>query len=640
MIAYRMKIKFWNTLVLCLFASSVMAQKAKLTKANKDYEALAYIDASEVYKEVAQSGFKSEELFKKLGNTSYFNANYEDAAKWYAELFTINPDPEAIYFLRYAQALKATGNTELAKTNYDHFASLEGITTEITNEKDFNEMIEENSGRYTITHSSVNSSGLDFGGTLLDNKLIFSSSRDTGVVARRISAWDKRPFLDLYEAERKEDGSFGRAKKIEKGVNSKWHESSAVFTKDGMTMYFTRSNITPKAKRGKKDIQQVKIYRAHLVDGKWTNIEDLSINRDNYSTAHPMLNDKEDKLYFVSNMPSSYGQTDIFEANIYQDGSLGEPINLGETINTKGRESFPFITEDNELYFSSDGHYGVGGYDVFYVKLKENGKIGKLFNVGKPINSAYDDFSFSIKEGKGFISSNRPGGEGYDDIYEFVEIEPIKETSKKTIEGLVTDNLNQPIEGVDIVILDTDQNEIARVKTGKDGKYKVEVENDKPYTVNAVIPGYEGDNKFTNKNDNSDINFELTPESKVVTEQDDIADILNIIIYFDYNKWDILPLSRVELEKIVVVMKNNPEIKIDIRSHTDSRGSKESNERLSEKRAEATVNYLLSRGISKDRLTGKGFGEYQISNRCKDNIDCSEVEHQKNRRSEFIVIKE
>lgn len=620
------------------------AQGGKLKKANEKFNQFAYIDAAEIYLDVAESGYKSEELFKKLGDTYYFNAKYVDAARWYGELLELTESIMPIYYLRYSQSLKAIGKDDISAQWFDKYAIKANLSgKEFENAEGYLQIIEENSSRYTMEHLNINTKGKDFGGTLIDNKFVFASTKTKGRVSEKNrNAWDGLSYLDLYTALINEDGSLGEPVKLQGDVNTKFHESSAVFTKDGKTMYFTRNNTSPKIKRSKKEIQYLKIYRASLVNGKWINIEDLSINGDNYSTAHPTLNPSENKLYYVSDMPPSKGQTDLFVVTINKDGTLGKPTNLGEKINTKGRESFPYITRDNELYFSSDGHYGLGGYDVFYVKLKGNGYTGSLLNVGEPVNSSFDDIAFVIDDHKGYVSSNRFGGQGYDDIYSFIETKDIKELTKSKVFGVVTDKeTKELLSNAVITIVDEDNKEFASLQTDVNGYYVTEVDRSASYIIKALKDEYGGDDVFSKKNKKErEHNFELSRNVFKVKEGDDIAKLLNIIIYFDFDKSYIRQDAALELEKIIAVMKQNPTIKLDVRSHTDSRANDAYNMRLSQRRNVSTLQYIIEQGgISANRLIGRGYGETLLINTCGNDIECSEEMHQANRRSEFVIIK-
>lgn len=630
-----------------LGAMHIHAQNGKVNKATKKYNQLDYIDATKVYLEVAESGFKSIELFKNLGDSYYFNSNYKEAAIWYKELFKLSETFDPIYLLRYSQSLKSNNENKEAALWFNKYAKKKLANNEFKTAEDYLQIISQDSSRYTIKSTSINSEGIEFGAGLKDEengiykKIVFATSYKGHNITSKtiINKWSGQPFLDLYQVSINEDGIIGEPTKLKGDVNTKYHESSAVFTKDGKTMYFTRNNTTPNSKRSKKDLLHLKIYRAHLINGKWTNIEDLSINGDNYSTAHPALNDKENKLYFTSDMSQTVGLTDLFMATINSDGSLEKPINLGKEINTIGRESFPFITKDNELYFSSDGHFGLGGYDVFYIKLKENGSFGSLLNVGRPINSQFDDFAFTIQNHKGFVSSNRMG-HGFDDIYTFIEN---KDITKYQIYGVVIDKeTKQPLSNASIKILDENNIELTKAYTNTKGYYQISINRSLSYIIKATKEHYKGEDKdiFSIENiKNKEFNFELTKNKIKLEEGDDIAKPLNIIVYFDLDKYNIRQDAEVQLQKIIAVLKQHPSINLDIRSHTDSKASNDYNMSLSNRRNNATIQYIINGGIDPGRLTGKGYGETQLTNACANGIKCTEELHQANRRSEFIIIK-
>ena len=632
---------FLVTFFLCLKGFS---QESKLEKANREYEKLGFIKASEIYEDVAKKGYSSPELFIKLANTYYFNAKYEDAVKWYGELFKVEKNILPVYYMRYSQCLKAIGEDEKAKEVYNKYVEqLENKDEKVFSASDYLNIIENNSGRYQITALPINTNGIDFGGTYHDGELMFSSTRDTGSIIKRTSAWDGLTFLDLYKVEVDSAGNYGKVRELKGDVNTKFHESTACITPDGRTIYFTRNNMTPEMSKDRKAIQRLKIYSATFVNGKWTNVKDLSINGDNYSTAHPVLNSTGDKLYFVSDRPESLGATDIFMADIHSDGSLGRVENLGNKINTLGRESFPFISDRNELYFSSDGHFGLGGYDVFYTQLNKKGH-GSLINVGKPINSELDDVTFAINTvtHKGFISSNRPGGEGYDDIYSFIETKDIRALIKSRIYGKVTDkSTGNPLSGSTITLYDEDGNVAAVVATNAEGDYSVETDRFIAYRVRATKEKYSADEGYASiGKEEQEINFALDMDEYDLFDGDDLAKILGIKeIHFDFDKAIIRPDAEVELQKILTVMNKYPQLHIDIRSFTDSRGNDNYNEILSDKRAKSTMGYLIKKGIPSSNLSAKGYGERNLLNKCSNGVKCTEEQHQQNRRSEFIISK-
>ncbi|MFY0715257.1 OmpA family protein [Seonamhaeicola sp. NFXS20] len=348
----------------------------------------------------------------------------------------------------------------------------------------------------------------------------------------------------------------------------------------------------------------------------------------------------------TSDRPGGYGSVDLYYVELGEEGELGFIVNLGPEINTSGRESFPFTSSKNALYFSSDGHFGLGGYDVFYHKINSDGElVGNLLNVGEPINSSFDDVCYVVKGDRGFVSSNRTieGEEVYDNIYTFIENTPIKDIYLKSLlHGVVTDtSIQLPLAGATVEVLDVDNHVIATLLTDEEGRYSKEVEYEPSYILKVTKENYSSADGYSEKQqEDREHNFELSPVENVIEPGTDLAKVLNIpMIYFDFDKSNIRPEAAVELQKIVEVMNQYPELKIDIRSHTDSRGSDAYNEALSDRRAKSTMHYLISQGISKDRLTSKGYGEYQLVNHCSNGVPCSKEEHQANRRSEFIVVE-
>uniref|UniRef100_UPI0037BE3BEC OmpA family protein n=1 Tax=Flavobacterium sp. TaxID=239 RepID=UPI0037BE3BEC len=423
-----------------------------------------------------------------------------------------------------------------------------------------------------------------------------------------------------------------------KTINTKFNESSPVFTKDGKTMYFTRNNYNDGKKRKSDDkVILEKIYKADLVNNEWSNITELPFSNDNYKTAHPALSPDEKTLYFASNMPGSYGNSDLYKVSIDKYGKFGTPENLGPTINTEGRETFPFIDANNNLIFASDGHLGLGGLDIF--EAKANGKsFEKPINIGKPVNSTKDDFGYVVNsENLGFFSSNRDGGKGFDDIYTF-------KICTHMLTGIITDaETKEILPDAKVTLFDDKMTLISETIASEKGIYQFKIECNKKYYVRASKETYNTNEKSFDAVSiigTSTLDIELKRNVFPIEVGTDLAKLFNIsIIYFDLDKWNIRPDAAEDLEKIIQVLQQYPAMTIDIRSHTDSRQTHKYNEQLSDKRANSTLEFIVNNGISRNRLTAKGYGETQLLNNCADNQPCSEEEHQKNRRSEFIVIK-
>ncbi|MFB9056783.1 OmpA family protein [Mariniflexile ostreae] len=638
----------YGPLLLVLIFSNmalVHGQNRVLEEATEKYKLLDFINAQKIYLKVAEKGYQSEELFSKLGNSYYFNAQYDQAVKWYEKLFKLNEYPEnEMVLLRYSQALKATGNLNQAKTYYNRFVEKTGLESNIRYAKNYEALILQNSGRYQMdTLKNVyDESKISFGHFKLKNTLYYASTNHSKGFLNKKSSWDGLSFLSLYTiALDSLNHAIGSAKKL-KGVNSKFHESSPVFTADNNTMYFTRSNTTYK---NKKNNQNLKIYKLEKKENTWQKAEELSINSDYFSTAHPALSPDGTKLYFSSDRPGGFGASDIYVSEILADGSLGEPINLGSEINTSAKETFPFVSTNNELYFSSDGHFGLGGLDVYYVKIKDAG-FGNLLNVGAPINSYADDFAFGIDSdtGRGFMSSNRSSQAGafiYDNIYSFVETQPIIDVFYAQIQGVVTDKkTGLPIEGANVILMDSEKIVYKEVQTNNKGHYTVETDRFETYFMQAKIKNYDVEEFIAQPNlDHQNINFPLQRNEMALTPGTDLAKVLNIpMIYFDFDKFNIRTDAQVELEKILTVLNTYPSLKLEIRAHTDSRGHDAYNKVLSQQRANATVAYMVDHGIAKIRLEAVGMGETKPVNDCINNIPCLELQHQENRRSEFIII--
>jgi outer membrane protein OmpA-like peptidoglycan-associated protein len=613
-----------------------------MEKADERYNQYSFSPAIDIYKKVLDKGYTSADLLKKLGNSYYFNAKYQEAAEIYKKLKATYPDQMSVEdVFRYAQSLKSVGE-------YDDAAKIMASFKEMTSsmvdyDEDYMAKIEKNSGRYSVKQFPYNSKYSDFAAAYYEEGLIFASDRDTGNFARYRHTWNARDFLDLYKVNA-DSISNNKVVKLGGEVNTRLHESTSVVSKDGSTMYFTRNNFFDgRKKKDEEGIIRLKIYSAENIDGIWTNIVELPFNSDSYSVAHPMLSPDGKKLYFVSDMPGSLGESDIFVTEIIGDGTYGPIKNLGSNINTMARETFPFISTDGVLYFSSDGHQGLGGLDVFATKIAYNDYTQPVVNVGRPINTPKDDFSYIYDPGDqtGYFSSNRDGGMGDDDIYEFVENEPLMLDCIQEITGTVRDRIsNEVLAGATVKIIDEENNEVSSTITDSNGNYILELDCSKGNFVRASRDGYVPAEEYLPISDGKPKIVDFYLERDLVTGGfgDDLAKLLQLsTIYFDLNKYNIRPDAEIEIQKVIVAMEKYPSLKIKVNSHTDSRGVDAYNLWLSQKRAQSTVDYMMSKGISSERLKGEGFGETRLVNNCANGVQCSEEQHQLNRRSEFII---
>ncbi|WP_378178520.1 OmpA family protein [Aquimarina sp. SS2-1] len=660
--SYSIKINY-NTSVLVIvllllsYTGFTQDRDKQLAKADQSFEALAYINARDIYLDVAKQGYSSYDLFRKLADSYYFTGELEASIQWYQKLISSFPEkvkPE--YLFRYAQSLKSAERYSESDAIMERFNTVTGNdkrAESFINKRDYLDFIEKQSGKYDLYTLTINSEYSDYAPSFNHRgDIVFASSRSKNA---KVHEWNQMPFLDLFSSTIKEDNvSTEEPKKLKGKINTKFHESSTSFTKDGNTVYFTRNNFTNnKLGKSRKGVVLLKLYKATYNNNRWSDVTELSFNSDNYSISHPALSPDGKQLYFASDMKGTRGKSDLFVVDILPGGKYGKPRNLGDDINTEARETFPYISNDGRLYFASDGHVGLGGLDVFVAVTKEDGGY-EVFNVGKPINSPKDDFSFVIDEETktGYFASNRKGGKGNDDIYSFKQTEALITSCREYLEGIITDHeSNDPISDVEVSLIDMEGNIVNKMKSDTDGGYQFEVDCDKQYLIRASIEGFNPNDiifrskasyETTNK---VPIEFKreklLSSTSEPVNLGDDIVDPLQLgKIFFDLDKDEIRLDAIADLQKVIAFMKQNPNLKIEVRSHTDSRSSYWYNKRLSVKRMRATVRYIVRKGgINWRRIRGKAYGERRLINKCANGVPCTEEEHQENRRSEFIVRK-
>jgi outer membrane protein OmpA-like peptidoglycan-associated protein len=737
-----------GSLVLCSI-NLVVAQSTAEKRAAKLYDNLAYEAASKSYGKLANKAGASDESIRRAAYTSYRLHKTGDAEMYYKKLVDANKaNSEDIY--NYAQCLKANNKyseADAALMNYSSMSKSEVRAKEISSKSNTVDKIKAQKPYFEVNKITGNSSKADFSPYYLnENTVLFASNRKgNSVASKNIHSYNENNFLDLYQAIPDASGNLTEVKKFNKKLNTRFHEGTVCFNRAGTVMFFTRNNyansVVTKSDQGVNNLQ---LFKASKIGETWVE-QKLPFNDKSYSCGHPTLSPDESTLYFVSDMPKGLGGTDIYKVGINTDGSTnGSPTNLGDKINTEGNEMFPMISK-NTLYFSSNGHVGLGQLDVFASTIDANGNLSKITNLGAPINTGADDFGLVLnKDDKGYISSNREGGIGEDDIYAVKMLAPIKPAYK--LRGIAKNpSDNKPIGDAMVTLMNAKGMKVGEAKTGPDGAYTFDVDPSETYMLNGTkdkyIPGITDFNTndlneqkteivrdvdllsnvgfslyglVTDKNDkspldevkvklvekatgvevvntstpktgdfrkvlegvklNDKLDYILTlekngyltktvPYAKVLNtpgeyklheEMDlgmdkiavgmDIAKIIQINpIYFDFAKWNIRKDAAIELEKIVKVMNENPTMVIELGSHTDCRSSVTSNMNLSNARAKASAAYIVSKGISKNRIYGKGYGESRLVNGCAcegtDLVDCTEEQHQLNRRTEFVIVK-
>ncbi|MBU6343111.1 MAG: PD40 domain-containing protein [Bacteroidetes bacterium] len=778
------------TLLFLLFGSTIFGQSINLHRADEYMQDLDYMSAILLYLQILQNNDVEEakinlaECYRKINDT-------ENAEYWYAQALKV-PNPKPIHKLYYAMMLQANGKSREAKPwviqylkDFPDDARGQFLLKACDQEQNLKA---KNRDVYTVYELPINSNLDDFSPAIVGSQLIFASDRDRGTFAKRTSMWTGNPFSDLYvidiqmAGQNPGDFRYKTLQKFSKDVNTKYNEAAVAVSPDHKTLYFTRNNyLDGKTGRSEDDLVKLKIFAGQKdpSTNAWTNIQDLPFNSSEFHTAFPTLSPDGNHLYFSSNKPGGYGGMDLYVSN-WEETHWGAPINLGSLVNTEGNEIFPCMTSDNRLYFSSNGHIGLGGQDIFYTQQSGAGpdNWNMPINLGSPINSNRDEIgiTFSSDLTWGFFTSDRDNGAGRDDIYAFqkhampVELlvldangkTPLQGVSisstksglaistgkdgkvsfdmryadclefgfvKKgyenyskqictsaqtdhtvfidtiemhkqfnfTVQGIVfdmTDGL--PAEGARVMLLNDCGKPIPdAVLTNDNGRYKFKLEKACTYTVQAVHDGYIAakSEPFTTiglqNHHNFRINLNLQPYSGPASQESETLPHYNpstqlyennrgepanmvlaegmelkngilydnetaitpnqtqwqrsatgylINLYYDFNQTQVSNNSMPELTRLYAMLQENPEISIEIASHTDARGSDAYNLQLSQERAESVVSWLSEKGIAKERLRAKGYGETQLVNHCGDDVNCTEAQHAMNRRTEFRIL--
>ena len=626
-----MKKQIYILASLLLVSGMALAQKGNLKRVNKLFEIRAYTEAAETY----ETKDRTQEVLQNLADSYYYNTSLQKAIKTYRELFVTYGDSIDIeYYFRYAQALKGVKNYKEADKHLSRYYNQQIHTNA------FIENLEKTTPHiFKLSQINNQNSSSDFGLSFYgENKVAFASARNT---ENPSYSWNSLPYLDLYSATLTND-VLEDIVPFSETINTASHESNAVFTKDGKTMYFNRTNTTRK-KTDEQRVAHIKIYKAEFVDGNWTNVTPLPFTSNAYSTEHPALSKDEKTLYFASDMPGTLGSFDIYKVAINDDGTYGEPENLGSTVNTKHREQFPFVSNYDVLYFSSIGHQGYGGLDVFRSNMV-NGNFDKPVNLGRSINSSLDDFAYVIREkdDKAFVSSNKSG---YDRLYGFAREENM--LTKYQVEGVVQDkNSKELLVGALVTLFDETDRVIQDTLVGENADYLFKIEPNKKYKVRGTRKAYiPQDVEFSTDSKgkvqhNIYLSLESFADAEERVKENEKGDVQVELdkIYFDFDKSNIREDAAITLNVLVDLMKKYPSMEIEVSAHTDARGPDQYNLNLSKRRATSTLEYLVGQGIERDRLRSIGYGEMQPLNECLKEGICEDEEYDINRRCEFIIL--
>ncbi|MFV8282782.1 OmpA family protein [Christiangramia marina] len=613
---------FFLSIFIC--SLGMQAQSGKQKKADRLYKDFAYLEATEVYKELIEDDYNVTYNSTRLGDAYMMLRSPENAVFYYGDVIedtTISPE----YYYKYAQALRGVKRYDESRTFLKRYLETgrdsDGIQT-MLNKDEYKSM-----ATYKLQQADFNSEVSDFGVFERDGTIYFVSARAQDAdVEEKTYSWNGEPFLDIYMM----DSETGNIMPVQGDINTKLHDGPAVVSPDGSTIYFTRNNYlgNKEGKRDKDKTNHLKLYSATLSNGSWIDVKELPFNSNEYSIGHPSLSRDGKTLYFTSDMPNGNGGTDIYKVAINEDNTYGPAENLGAPVNTEFDETFPFMDTDGTLYFSSNGHAGLGLFDIFRLEKDSD----TVENLGETINSSLDDFAyFQVEDSKeGYISSNREGDN--DNIFVFNKMNPL------VVAGIVSDAVNgNPISSATVRIMDENGEELAFLETDEDGYYETQIDRDLEFAVEAKEIKYETfngtiDTRETDETDTLKYDIQLNP----IKDVEYLAEIDNI--YFDFDKSNIRPDAAQELDKLVALMQDEyPELVIAIGSHTDRRGTDAYNEKLAERRAKSTFDYLVANGIAENRIQEyKGYGENKPAIDCD---RCSEKDHQLNRRSMFSVVE-
>ncbi|WP_044401848.1 OmpA family protein [Lacinutrix sp. Hel_I_90] len=621
--------------LIILTSFSVTAQNKDTKNADKHFAKLEFVEAIAAYEKLVEKGTADAYVYGRLAEANYNIFNTTEAERYFAKTLKTNAEPELIF--KYSEMLKANGKYEASNEQMQKFASMrpsDDRAMMFMANPNYLPKILDRGKKFNIQNLALNSAVSDFGGTFQEGKLYITTARNS---ARKTYGWNQQPFLDLYEFTLAEDSTYHNETLLGDQMNTKYHEGLMSFTPDGKTVYFSRESffedVYVKDYVSNTNYSVLHLYKASKSGGTFSKIEPLSINSRNYSIKNPSVSPDGSTLYFASDRPGGFGKFDIYKAPISPNGHLGTPVNMGQKVNTESQEMFPFISSNNTLYFSSIGHLGLGGMDVFYTK-EIDGKLAPIRNVGIPVNSNGDDFAFRINEvtKDGFVSSNRDGGKGGDDIYAIKKIRPLCDVL--IVATVVDTKTKKTVTGATTSLLDGEGNILSTKTTDSEGKAEYIIACEQGTALQVTMSEYEN-NTLTIPGSNEEevaVVIALDPIEKII----EIEQVVLNPIYFDFDKSNITAKAAFELDNLVQAMTKYPNMVIYATSHTDIRGSNAYNNALSDRRAKTSVQYIISKGIDPKRISGAGKGENELTVNCANN--CTEEQHQLNRRTEFRIL--
>lgn len=655
--------KYSILFLLGIFFTSCQTDKLSNKKALKHFDKGEYELTIKELLPLAQKGFQLDQTNFLLGESFRLSNRITQSLPYYQQAQAKGHlDKMLPYYM--AMSAKSIGNYELTKSYLSEFVKsnpsrLYQIKSEIELENlgQIPELLKKQSP-VTLQALAGNTAKTEFDAKKIGDELIFTSSSKPEIYKN-----NGLPFLGIVKAPLKNPGEIGNQSIFSSALfKENANDGTPAFTKDGGTVVFARGN-TGKSKDPSPDVD---LYMSKKTGNTWSEPERLSISDSIAWDGSPSFSADERTLYFSSNRRGGKGGVDLYRVPIDNSGRFGRPINLGSTINTPGDELFPYVSANGKLYFSSDGHPSIGGLDLFVASRNENEIL--VEHLGVPINSIGDDFAISFSDStQGYISSNRPGGKGDDDIY-FFKSTGSEDRWWTTAPPPVIDTLNKKIVNyfVQVKVVDPSGNPIDSVKINvrKNGQTLSNEKTNKKGFIELIDLAENDELVFKcDKEDFITVRSSFSMEGKTIPESllkkemtdttfqviitmdrpeigKEISKLYEInSIYYDLDKADIRTDAAEELDKIVQFLTDNTQMNLELGAHTDARASTGYNLKLSQRRAESAVNYIIRRGIAKDRIKPKGYGEGQLINECSDGVECPEEMHQQNRRTEFKIIK-
>jgi outer membrane protein OmpA-like peptidoglycan-associated protein len=628
-----MKKIIYSTLATTLLLSSCTNSLYK--RGVKDYDLFAYHKSIVNFEKYLAKRDEPVDAKIKLANAYRLENDMPNAEKWYSKIVDL-PGTEPINLFNYGKVLMEQDKYNEAAAMFKRY--LDVVPDDFVAEmllascKSVN-TLKKDTTLFTVKEINMPEMATVFGEVPYKDGIMFTGDK-VAFKRSKTSNWTGRSYLEIYFSQKDQNGKWLSPMLLKGDVDGQFHEGPACFNKAGDVVYFTRSDYKKrKMIKSSKGENNLKLCRAELVDTKWTNVTELPFNSDEYSCGHPSLASDDKTLYFISDMPGGAGGTDIYKT-VYDGKTFSKPENLGDVINTSGNEMFPYMHSDGTFYFSSDAHNTLGGLDVF-MSSYDGKKWLQVENLNYPLNTDKDDFAYVLNEDNktGYLSSNRDVD---DKIFEITKNDPTF-----IVEGYVNQKgkLDLAIDSAVVEIQNITENTKETVLTNRNGNYKSKLKAKCDYMIKASklmyftstqpiaikLIGKKVSEKFI-------ANFEL---DQIIIEKPIVLEN----IYYDLDKWAIRPDAAKELDRVVQVLNDNPKLHIEMSSHTDSRAGDQYNLVLSDKRAKAAVNYIVSKGIDAKRLTWKGYGESHLVNHCTNGVYCTEAEHQLNRRTEFKATK-